>query len=296
MSKIRVRKAVKSDVPNLVKLMNAQYTRKKSKKYFKWQYFNNVQKTYLSVVEVDMTIIGMFGLQIRRLTNGATVGQAIDMLIAPNYRGQGLFKFLAETTIAYSKTIDLVCVLANLVGKNACEKNLGWLTLHKIDSLNFNLDKQVFEQKNKLPIDGDISLVRFKHTNKYHHWRFEINPEYRYKKIVTKSSEYIFAKVFKDRKTDVQYGDVVDIELKSIEYDRISQLIKIAIRDFRSHRIQAVTTWALPHTLLYKVLINMGFLKVEQERYFCIKILNHRFDYLKSINNWYLVQADAEIY
>ena len=65
---------------------------------------------------------------------------------------------------------------------------------------------------------------------------------------------------------------------------------------FNDMNVQAITTWALPHLTLINAAREVGFKEIPMERFFCIKILNSKFDHLRDINNWHLSQADTEIY
>jgi len=294
MKDIFYRFAKKSDIPQLVDLMNAQYARKKNERYFLWQYFNSVQPTILTVALINQEVIGMFGLQKRKLNNGAVVGQAIDLLVSFRWRGKGIFKELAEETIEYFSDIDILCVLPNLNGKNACEKGLGWKTLGKINSMFLKNDAEKSTEiiKNHGP---KKDLIKFDYNPKIRKWRFNQHPIYKYSKVGN-SNKFATVKVFKDPLTRQCYGDIVDFECDINNESTLKDLFLEAILCLKKQGLKTITTWALPHTCLYKVIKSLGFIETPRERYFCLKVLNRKYKNLYDFSNWHLVQADAEIF
>ena len=127
--------AEESDIPQLVNLINSQYSRKKAAEYFRWQYFDSFYPSVVMCAFMEESVIGMFGLQKRKLSDGVNAGQAIDLLVDPAWRGKGVFAELGVHASGSFKDLDLLCVFPNLNGKNACEKSLHWKTIGKIDSL-----------------------------------------------------------------------------------------------------------------------------------------------------------------
>jgi len=296
---ITIRLAVESDIPQMVNLMNSQYSREKDENYFLWQYFNSYYPTISMGAFIDITLIGMFGLQKRKLESGAYVGQAIDLLIAPEWRKKGIFKSLYEKVIGYFPDLDLLCVLPNQNGKNACEKTLGWNILGKINSM-FLLTKHLksFSMKT-LSLSSSIKehvFARFDYNDKIRKWRFDQHPEYKYTYVRLVTGEFAITKVFKDPVTGARYGDIVDFECDLNNQKLLRELFLQACIDLKSQHVESITTWALPHTPLYRVVESLGFIELPQERYFVMRVLNHKYEYLYDLSRWHLVQADCEIY
>lgn len=294
---IYYRPAEKSDISQLVSLMNVQYARKKNRQYFLWQYFNSAHPTILMVALTNQKVIGMFGLQKRELNNGAIVGQALDLLIVPQWRGKGIFKKLAKKAIEYFSDIEILCVFPNLNGKNACEKGLGWRTLSKINSMSLkevDLVKEPMKGIEKPRYKRD--LIRFKYNPRIRKWRFNQHPEYKYSKVGFNSHKFATVKIFRDPLSRQRYGDIVDFECNINDGLALEKLFLKASLYLRKHGLKTITTWALPHTYLYRVIRSLGFVEMPQERYFCLKVLNPKYKNLYNFSNWHLVQADAEIY
>jgi N-acetylglutamate synthase-like GNAT family acetyltransferase len=292
---VTYRAAKKSDIGQLVNLMNGQYARQKNARYFLWQFFKPVQPSTLIVAINNKKIIGMFGIQKKILSNKVIVGQLIDLLILPDYRDRGIFKTMAGKALLRFKNLQAIIVFPNQNGKRACEKSLGMKTLAKIDSLildtkNFqdHSDKTNFDNKN-------ISqLIQFKKTDTWRHWRYNLHPDYKYKKIIKNKDNFLIVKIFEDPLTKMKYGDIVDIKQKKIT--DLAILVAKANNYFIKKNIKLITTWALPHTQISQFFKQLGFKPLSQERYFCVKVLKSKNKNLYDINNWQLVQADAEIY
>jgi GNAT superfamily N-acetyltransferase len=297
---LTIRPAIESDIPQLVDLMNLQYSRKKDKLYFLWQYFNSHYPTILMCAFNNTKLVGMFGLQKRRLKSGVHVGQAIDLLIAPEWRRQGIFKLLGTEVISYFNDLILFCVFPNLNGKSACERAFGWKTLGKINSMflyNKNF-KNLSEKASMIPysVKKDYIFEKFDYNDETRIWRFDRHPDYEYTYVKLVTGEFAVTKVFKDPVTGVLYGDIVDFECDLNNQVLLRELFLKANTHLKEQGVEIVTTWALPHTPLREVVESLGFVDTPQERYFCLKILKDEYEYLYDLSRWHLVQADAEIY
>ena len=296
---IHFRQAEKSDIPQLMELMNSQYARKKGEGYFLWQYFNSYYPTVLYCAFRGEILIGMFGVQKRLLNNDATVGQAIDMLVSPAFRGKGIFKQLADRAIQCFQDVDLFCVFPNLNGKNAVEKSLGWETAGKIDLMCVkpqSIIDTLEEDPKPWEFERDQSLYRFVYDNSIRKWRFGKHPDYTYRYVSIDKQKHAVTKIFTDPNDGRKFGDIVEIECDHGNKSLLSKLFLKTSLYLKNQGVEEIATWALPHTALHGVVRNLGFLELLQERYFCIKVLNPQYKYLTNFSCWHLVQADSEIY
>ncbi len=301
LEKLKFRLAQEKDIPQMVEIMNAEYRRKKNPEYFKWQYFNSSYPTVLYCAFEGKRLIGMFGLQKRRLNNGAKVGQAIDLLVVPEWRGKGVFFELGKHAIGHFKDLDLLCVFPNFKGKRACEKTLNWKTISRINSLI--LERQAFKKlslieikKLGLELVKDKCLVQFEYNEEINRWRFNNNPEYDYYKIDSGRGVYVIMKLFRDPAEKKLYGDIVNFKWDFRNWKKFFESLFDSIDFLFEKGAEMVTTWSLPHTEMYKFFTNIGFKEVEQERYFCLNVLKRRYEFLYDIKRWNFVQSDAEIY
>jgi len=297
---VSYRSARESDIPQLVSLINSQYIRKKTGEYFHWQYFNSCYATVLMCAFKDDALIGTFGLQKRLLRNRLTSGQAIDLLVAPEWRGKGIFGELGRRAVEYFQDLDFLCVLPNENGKIAAERALGWKTIGKIDSMCKNISTadvphSVKQREHPVVVDRN-DFLQFMYNPTIRKWRFEENPIYKYEYVRLDSVTFAVTKVFEDPVSHKRYGDIVDFECPPDDRDRLTDLFGVASKHLQQQHVDTVTTWALPGTRSEQAVRSLGFIVSPQERYFCVKILNPRYEFLYNYSCWHLVQADAEVY
>jgi GNAT superfamily N-acetyltransferase len=272
------------DISQLSNFMFSQYRKDKSTGYFQWQFFESAYPTSLVVAESNNHIVGMLGLQKRMLVNGLIVGQAIDMLVSPEFRGKGVFAGMINYAVEQIDDIDILFVLPNLNGKIAVEK-LGWKTVGKIDDLILSS----FQDK---PIsDQSLSqhLLRFEYTYDTLKWRFANHPENHYK-YFQEYDDIAFLKLFHDNVNNIKFGDIVYWEMVNPRF------LKSIISYFVKQKAQAVSCWALPGTNRYKTLKSIGFQPSPRERYLCYRNIREISFDLNLFLDWDLHQADAEFY
>ncbi len=303
MSVIEYRPAIPADIPAMMALMNAQYQRKKTGAYFQWQYFTSRDPTVSWCAFVGDELIGMFGLQKRRLFDGTFLGQAIDLLVSPQWRGKGVFPSLAERAASHFSDLAFFCVLPNANGKAAVESALGWKTLAKIDTMEVDVEQipdRVPDLRDVLEIAdrtrSNVPLLRFRYDDAFRQWRFDAHPEYHYRTVMGDASAFAFVKQFVGPIGSIAYGDIVDFSCDLQDPERLRDLFFAAAKALQADGVRTVTTWALPHTLLHHVLIAIGFRDMKQERYFCVNVLPQCVADYTDITRWHLVEADAELY
>lgn len=287
---IHYRQARSNDIPALIKLMNNQYKRKKNKDYFIWQFFRSEYTIVLIVAQFQNEIVGMLGLQKRILSNNAKIGQVIDMLISPDFRGRGIFSKMINHSIEKLGKIDAICVLPNQNGKRAVEK-LGWEKLANINDLI--LEGRLHESIVDLKFKG-TNVIAFNYSEAIINWRFNHHPNHEYYINSIDDSNFTVSKIFEDPITNQKFGDIVYSKISTAE--KLHEILINTIKFLNTKGIYSITTWALQHTKEYKVLIQLGFKQKIRERYFLLKVYNSKFDNLYKINNWHLFQADAEMY
>ena len=86
-TKINFRPANITDAEQIVTLFNSYYHCQTSSSYFIWQYFHSYYGTALMCAFWENRLIGFFGLQHKRLKDKIHIGQAIDLLIHPDFSG-----------------------------------------------------------------------------------------------------------------------------------------------------------------------------------------------------------------
>ena len=233
--------------------------------------------------------------KISSLTNGAKIGFAVDFLIDEAHRKKGI-AFLLEGAVqkfCLENNVSIITALPNIYG-NSAFRSMGWKSLIKIDSL-------VLKNSNLVKFDSAVNIsytskengfISFVKDEKYCFWRFDQHPIYKYESIKINKDVFAVIKKFEDSSTGEIYGDIVDMHYTNSEFDN---LFAAVLEKMKQMKINVITTWALPHTKLYQMLLERGFEAVAQERYFCVKYFGDKPDYF-DIENWNIVQIDAEIY
>ncbi len=292
---IDVREATVKDGAQFVKLFNTYYKRKTNTDYFKWQFFDSPAESRLFAAFDRQNLIGYYGVKLCRLSNGVSAGFLVDLLVDEMYRKRGVQYLLHDELLRYceSSNVSVVLSLPNASG-NAALNAMGWRTIAKID--NLILEKAELRSKNVNSADsnGRKQLIEFVKNEEYVKWRFRNNPIYRYNEITINKNSHAVTKLFNDPVTKVMYGDIVDIKLN--QPASFNSLFNKIVERMVENKVHALTTWALPHTEAFFYLNKIGFMSSPQERYFCIKLLDSSCAELEQIENWNLVQADAEIY
>ncbi len=289
---ISYRPAKKEDVPQLVALFNAQYPRKKDETQVLWQYFGSFYPTVCYCAFSESTLVGAFTVQKRLLTDGTVIGHLIDLMVAPEWRNQGIFRALGVKAIEHFPDLEVVTVLPNRSGKVASEKAFGLRTLAKIDDLIIQKLSSIGQTTNVPP--GE-KMVRYQGGPEYEKWRYDENPRYRYERIRLPDGSYVVAKLFTDPTTGEQFWDIVNYQLAG-QGTEMRKLFALTVETLSKRGQVRISTWALPHTPLHKVLTGLDAQPLARERYFCVKVLNPKREYLYDITRWELVPADAEIY
>lgn len=296
---IHIKKAQQSDANLFVELFNLHYKRKTTNDYFEWQFFKSPFPSSLYLAFDEHELIGFCGVKIFELTNNLKTGFIIDFLVHESYRKKGLAFLLEEKVhdFCVSHNVHGITTLPNGFG-NSAFKALGFKSLSKIDTLIFdtvaNGNNGTHNQSELTKYRDYTQDINFYKDQVFRKWRFDFNPLYKYEYVRLNDSTFAITKIFCSPNSEERYGDIVDIRYHNIE--EASVLIELVIQNMTKKNISIITTWALKHTDLYKLLSIRGFVSRSQERFFCIKILQPEFEKIASIEKWNLVQADAEIF
>jgi hypothetical protein len=293
---IIIRPANADDALPFIELMNKYVLRKKNTDYFYWQYINAVNPTALFMAYDRDILAGYCGVKIQPLSNSYLCGFIIDLIIHENYRNRALF-FLLERAIHEFALNNLAVAVASLPNHKGmiAHKNLeGWNNLCQVFELIVRprVACAIAQNKSKTPKE----LISFKKDDRYRNWRYARHPEYKYTYIKLKSGEFAITKIFADPVTGERFGDIVDFECALNNAEILGELFLRAVLEFKEQGLDNVTAWALPHTDLYSALKSIGFKEVPKERYFCVKVIEPKYEYLYDLASWHLVQADSEIY
>jgi hypothetical protein len=293
---ICIRKAQKKDANLFIELFNFHYVRKTSKEYYNWQFFDSPFPSALFLAFDKDDLIGFYGVKIYKLSNNLNSGFSIDFLIKSSHRLKGIGYLFEKRVVEFCYHNQASCLvsLPNAFG-NAAFKALGYKSLTKVDTLVLNLNKKEnFITKGLSKNTAEMNFVEFVKDENYRKWRFDCNPIYKYKTAKLNNNCFATTKIFEDIHSNQSFVDIVDFNFDNLE--NAKKLIELITSESGPNSASKVSIWALPHTELYFLLINMGFLNLEQERYLCVKILSGEFEYLSNIQVWNISEADSEIF
>ncbi len=294
---IAIRPATLKDAGAFTQLVNTYAPRKKTNSYFNWLYVLFDGEKRLFVAYHQNQLAGFFGCQIRQLNNGSKVSLCTELLIDENYRNTGLFFLLEKELSQYSIDHEATAIFA-LATQSGKKSYLGlgtWDSIGIVKPLILpkgNLVGKKLERFQAYP----GKLIFFEKDKKYIDWRFGNHYLYKYDFFDFPNKNAAVTKFFKDEITKKKYVDIVHFECDLLNEIELNSLFDNLISNYSKSDIDAITTWALPHSLAYQLLKGKGFFENDQERYFCAKILNKNFEYLLDFKRWHLVQADSEIY
>ena len=74
------------------------------------------------------------------------------------------------------------------------------------------------------------------------------------------------------------------------------ELLIYACQEIKKLDVSRINLWAMPGTVLRKIVDKMGFSECGHESYFVVKVLSESFDHLYDLSRWDLAQADATNY
>lgn len=293
---LNIRHAGLEDGPAFVALFNTYYKRKTSLEYFKWQFFHSPFESRLFTVFDKDRLAGIYGIKIIPLTNGILAGFVVDVLIDESYRRRGIGHLLETEAgnFCREKKAAVLAVLPNAAG-NAAFKSYGWKSVAKIDTLV--IDRPILPESAGVPAgwkDPAGPYIEFSKGPEFRAWRYDGHPVYKYENIALDKANFAITKVFTDPFNGNRYQDIVEIVYNSPA--ELGLLLSKIFGKEQAGQTGTLTIWALPHTPLYGFLSNLGFRALQQERFFCLKVLDENMDWLYQVDRWNLSEIDAEIF
>jgi hypothetical protein len=302
-----IREAVRSDIPQITKLLKPLYGYRRDKDFFVWQCFENIRSAVLVVAQESQAIVGMLGVQEVRTNNGLIGGQISWINIAEHKRGSGLFSEMGNRALGHFMHLDFIFVFANKSAVNACKKSFGMTFIGELDRLI--LDSIYFEADVTLRIETirtdtvfdsipqKSNLVSFQRDAEYRRWRYSGSTEYQYFKFSLPSGEYVVTKLFQPfNSQEPIVGDIVDCECDLSDNGRLRQLFRSACFHLKQMGASCVSTWAVEGTPLSGVLREIGFSGSHHNSFFGINVFQQKYKDLYNYHAWHIVQSDATNY
>jgi GNAT superfamily N-acetyltransferase len=307
------------DCARFCALFNSLYGRKVDSNYYRWQFFETPFPSVLSFAfDIEGGFAGCYGFQAIPTDSGVSIARALDIMIAPEYQGKGLFRKLAAFAENCAREFSPVAliVIANNKAEPAHTYGLGWkLTTtfktytapaiaypgHPTDARIIPFDDWTpaqevlnFRSKRKKPL---TSITR---NADYLNWRFTRCPWYSYEQFAYMQHDvvrgYVVTKRFTDPVMGRTFGDIVDIAWDERDDDPARELLRYALGHFQEQGIDRAAAWLQTNTDLDRIGAGAGFVPTAHERYFCCKALDTKWTKLEENTSWYLTMADSEVY
>lgn len=292
-----IRKAKPSDAFGFTNLMQNNYSRKDNIKYFTWRFFAcPVPSILYVVVTKENKIVGAYGVNIFKLTNGKLCGLTVDLIIEKAYRQRGLL-FLLERKInqfAIKYNCSYLLCLPNITGMKTHTKIEGWQIIQTIPLLVLKSNSRREKQHQNFRVFPEKNQISFEYSDKLLRWRFEENPEYKY--LYTKSGKYqSYIKIFSDTTTNTTVGDIVYYNSTVYSKSAFQTLINNSIMKLQNKSAQKIVTWCSEKSPLYPIFLSLDFIPQMQPRYLCIKplspdVINPR------LLSWQILLGDSEVF
>jgi len=321
---LRLGRDCEEDAQLFCELFNSLYTRRAHAAYYRWQFFETpFPSGLLFAMEDDGTLAGCYGFHVEELQGGSSkVGWALDIMVAPSFQGQGLFRRLAAAALEAARALGAVAmfVMANDRANGAHVRGLGWKRLSTLTTFVCDTAAAVESLPSSISIASVPSLSAWEgnpgrwsprsgnrrtlycrsRSCAFLQWRFERSAWYKYDflemTVEGVPAAYLAMKTFRDPVSGQRFGDVVDMFWDHTGELYLSHLVRHALGRFHSQGVTRAAMWLQTHTPLDEIGRSLGFRDTKQERFFCGSILDPRARSLNEFSHWFVTMADSEVY
>lgn len=300
------REATRSDVPQILALVHRIYTRRWSAGFFFWLLFENVHQTITRIAIDNATVVGMFGVQIRKISPTMNCAQVIGINVDRQYRRQGVFSHLADSTMASLPSIDLLAVLANQDAVTPCTRKLGMTFVGALTQYLVGPKVSIPEVPFPWHLGGTApcsegswrqqGVFHFEHSPDFCKWRFQNHPMYTYYGICISPTEFGTVKLYTDPLSGTVYGDIVDVQCSLHSGDRLAMVLSASTLALRDLGASIVDTWAVPGSFVATALDKIGFSAGRCVGHFGLRMINSHCPGAYSFDKWHLVPSDSTNY
>ena len=318
---IRQGQPTSQDANAFVELFNATYSRKVTEAYYFWQFFQSPVQGACLFAEDDKRVVAVYGLRplCYHALHDCCVGLAVDLIVAPELQRTGLFARLEGEMEALAAALECVCIYAaaNEAAYRPRVSTLDWTSMGRMTTFVLStalVDKRPgrfsFTSASEFGVEieeiyqsfrrAHPGLAMAQRTSHYLNWRFASNPWYSYDLFIAQRHDepfgYLVLKTFRDPETNQAFGDIVDLLWADEDADALAEMLHFALGHFHAQGVPQATIWLQTNTLLDQIGRDLGFVETEQKRYFCCKVLDERYAWLKDPKRWFITMADSEIY
>lgn len=288
-----IRPAPRGDAESYLRLMNlGDFRRKKTAAYYSWFYFAGPRKTLLlQAFDPVGRLAGQMGLQLRELS-GMTAGMIVDMVVAPEFRGQSVFREMeAEAArIALANGASALTSFTNPMGEKALLRLGSWRLGAQITTLEWTGSAP--EPPAPYRPAQTQQWLSFPRLAGEDGWRFRQHPEYRYRHW-TEGGDDLWTKDFTDQTTGRTFTDLVSVGGAE---PTPPELLSAIVRTLKDGGASVLTAWALPGVPDAAALAQLGFRPGGQQRSLCVRWLTPEAESRFQEVDWAVCQADTEVF
>lgn len=319
------------DEYQILNLFREAFGEEESLDFWEWKFMQcPFGKGIIKLLFDGETLIGTYAAIPMNIQIQNTIISAIwsiDTMTHPDYRGQGVFPYLAKKFYkeCERRGFRFVYGFPNQLIYPIRIRKLGWKGLGKMsilckelegeDTVTVPLTEDVAYQTQKIEKFGDgINTLWHKVKDEYNviiprtkeflNWRFVSNPNVNYTKyIITNSNAeilgYIILKIHATE--DEVKGHIIDI-LSLNNKEIVKELIKCALDYFIGKGVNDISCWVQDNYFYADALKKEKFSRKEiigPYPYFGVKLFNETDAVVKTIEdvtNWYLTMGDCDVF
>lgn len=267
---------------------------------------------------VDASILNFQGILIPAVLSSHTMTH-------PNYRGLGIFPYLAELTYqkVIEKGIEIVYGFPNINSHRIFELKLDWIKFYRVPFIFKDILKYKIHSNNKNysiikinKFDNEIdnfyeNIKSFpkicrKISKQILNWRFSRKSTKKYDKFIVKNSEkkeiigYFVLKIYKNKKWGYSI-DLIDFFIDQNNFKQKFQIFKLieefSIKIFKN-KCSKFMIWMPNIEILNKLIKDFNYKYVNFDTFFGYRTFKDEpyFNKFKEINNWHLTMAHSDIF
>jgi hypothetical protein len=285
------------------RIMNELYSRKVDEHYYKWQFFDTPHQCGLVFIEINSTVVGHLGIHVIPLQSGDKIGWFIDIAIAKDFQGKGLFNklYFAAEDFAIESGASALAVMSNPNAHKVLTEKHNWHSVREIDTWVLEQNNVEVNTLSRLdtftanrtwfsPPDSNFS----DHSSEWLNRRFSRNPRYKYSLHDIEENSRIVTKEFTDPINGEKFIDIVEFLHCNNDANSIRQSFEKLISSHAG--LTKFITWLETGTEFDSIAKLLGFRPIQKSRFFDVKLLDSEKKYLIQSERWHLTMQDAEVY
>lgn len=317
----RIAQDTTDDANRFVALSNSLYARPVTPAYYRWQFFAPPFPSRLTLADAqDGSLAGTYAFHVRDAAPGFPLAMALDIMVAPTWQGQGLFRALCADAVARlaPESPAGLYVMANRRAEAAHAGGLGWTRVQvfhdwvcpttsalsggqlewgEVASPGPAEDQLLRESVARRRAEGYLALER---NARWLRWRFGENPRYRYRVLAASRRGtpwgLLVLKIFTDPVSGASFGDIVDVAWLESEPALLQEALGRALAEFGTARISQASMWLQTNTPLDQAGTALGFSVTGRERFLLASPRSDTAGHIVHPAAWFTTMADTEVY